>query len=1298
LQGILKSYLKKLTNLTSNNRAIYTPRLAADNGIDLIDLDFAVNRPAFDLLADVIVGKREIKLCNYIDSRDTVSNQLSRKLNKVYRKDRLITEERGARDLYIGYPFVHGTFPDGNPIRCPLLLFPVDLELQNGSQPYWKLVKRKDSSPTFNKSFLLAYAHFNKVKITDELLDLQLEEPFEDSLAFRNYLYAFIKDSPLEINFNSDLFVNKLQPFEALKKEDLQSRFTEGQLKLFSEAVLGFFPQAGSLLSGDYGDLIEAAHFEDFEKLFEAKNFEPSSLFKVKEENLLVPFAIDASQEQTIVSVKSGKSLVVQGPPGTGKSQLICNLVADYIARGKKVLVVCQKRAALDVVHARLGQADLQEFVGLVHDFRYDQKALYEQLSTQIDQISEYEVANNSLDAIWLEREFLHTCRNIDKISEELDSFKEALFDESVFGVSVKTLYLLSNPQEEKIPVADDAKGYNLTSLEELLKKYKRLSQYSKIVEKDGFEWKRRKSFSKWQPSDLAQMNAMILSIYSQVKTFDAKVAEQTLLNYSFEALYEWNIHLEKFQNINSLLKHNDVAKLFTGFLILDEKQIVKIQSLAKSIRKCMGTPMETTVDTTKLNNTEGKVTTVMEKFERIDKKFIWLLFSNDKSFIKKLLKTNNLELNQEGLAMLSQKLINRQKFEKYLIELQKITKIELPDHEIEIVSEHMRHVQTAVDVLELLNQIHGLSADLATIQMHAVKALQPLPGFISTTNQLDSEWEVYLTESQISKLIEQAEFANKLLKDLNHHFDSMVEYDAQLEALSPLEGEIFYKLIAKRSEDLITIARNSFYVSWIEEIERRFPLLRSASTPKMTQLENELQQLVSRKQTLSKDIVLLKTREQTYKNLEFNRLNNRITYRDLRHQATKKKKIWKLRKTIAEFKDEVFSLIPCWLASPETVSAIFPLEELFDLVIFDEASQCFAEKGIPSIIRGKQIAIVGDDKQLAPNDLYQPRWEDDDEEEAHPDLEIESLLNLAEKYLPQTMLMGHYRSLSPELIEFSNQHFYKGKLQLLPHYENINRNIPAIDFIKVDGTWEQNSNLVEAEAVAAKVLKLIKSQPEKEIGVVTFNAKQQELISDVMDHAFLESGLTKPEKLFIKNIENVQGDERDIIIFSIGYAPDKYGKMQMQFGSLNQAGGENRLNVAVTRSREKVIIISSIEPEQLRTEESKNEGPKLLKAYLEYAKNVSEGNFAHAATKTENYGPGIYLKQSLSHYTADALPFSDMAELFDGEYIKLIFTDDELYFKALSAKETFAYTPISLVSKQWKYERFFSRNFWLRH
>jgi hypothetical protein len=330
---------------------------------------------------------------------------------------------------------------------------------------------------------------------------------------------------------------------------------------------------------------------------------------------------------------------------------------------------------------------------------------------------------------------------------------------------------------------------------------------------------------------------------------------------------------------------------------------------------------------------------------------------------------------------------------------------------------------------------------------------------------------------------------------------------------------------------------------------------------------------------------------------------------------------------------------------------------------------------------------------------LYQVRW---DEEEEVPELEVNSLLELTERYVSSIYLQGHYRSRSLELIDFSNKNFYKGRLQLLPDRKEMNQHEPAIEYCKVEGIWENQVNRQEAEVVVARVMGLLEKYPEKEIGIVTFNAPQQMLVMDLLDQAL---GRELPSTIFVKNIENVQGDEKDVIIFSIGYAPDKKGKLAMQFGSLNALGGENRLNVAVTRAREKIILITSIWPEQLRTADLQNEGPKVLQRYLQFARDVHEGRFEPGTSYASHERAGWYLnsrlqqwgEKNLNGFTIEnnTLPFSDLSIRDSDQYVGIVLTDDARYKQALSVKDAHAYTPALLAQKNWNYRFVFSRNFW---
>lgn len=1313
-KNILRTYLRRLTNLTGNNRSILLLRLSAEQMIDVHDLNHLSSGKAFEVIAALMTGKSK-KLCQVLDSRVESSNEISRRLKRLQRIDKFIYEERGSNDLHVGWPFIRGKFTDGTLVRAPLLFFPVSLVLNNND---WVLQPREDAGISFNKSFLLAYAFYNKVELPEELLDTTFDDFDADSTVWRTELYQLLKDR-IEINFNPDNFRDELIKFEEFKRETFEANHRQGEIKLFPEAVLGIFPQAGSQLVPDYTYLMEAEAADDLEEFFvkraEPKLQEELQAENIKEEKLYTPFALDAWQENAIRAVKSGKSIVVQGPPGTGKSQLICNLLADSIASGKRALLVCQKRAALDIVFQRLHDIELGDFLGLVHDFRNDRKDILEKVARQIDKIDDYKIRNRSVDIIQMERRFFQLCRRIDQLTEELEEFRQTLYNERECGVSIKELYLNSDPHAEVINVKQEYPNFNFSALNEFLQKLKSYATYAAEFEQDDYVWRTRRSFVSL---GVADMKATI-NVLKDIPAYQDEIGEKV------EKIISTKLNLEDCESLLgreddilgmiSVLKDEETYRYFQIMLAEkdDETSMLWLSNMERVFMNCYqnGGP-EKTLPPDQLGKLQVALKQRMDARRSLIRLIYWELFSDHKYWIKRVLVANGLEYDKPGLRKLEEKLDSRLNLEHHLTALKtKTWLINIPtNYDAKIFKGWFERKKFAVRAKLIFNSIREVKDAINPQKLTRQEFLSIFHSLLSAVSGIPSkkfDWLNYLSPYQIRHLILNPPKQDHYIQTLKKDFDNLCEFDRIKQNLQPHEATVISKLNDQTGsweyEGLKSLFVNSLSLAWIDYIETKYPILRMVSSIKMEEMQTELRQLIKEKKKLSKEILLLRARERVYEQVEYNRLNNRITYRDLRHQAVKKKKIWPLRKVIKEYHDELFNLIPCWMASPESVSAIFPMHEVFDLVIFDEASQCFAERGIPAMYRGKQVVIAGDDKQLKPYELYQVRWDDEDEQ---PDSEVDSLLDLAERYFQRTYLQGHYRSQSPELIDFSNRHFYEGRLKLLPDRNIINKEEPAIEFIKVDGTWENNMNRAEAAAVVNKVLYYLKEFPGLELGVVTFNAPQQMLIMDILEDEAAKSGTPLPVSLFVKNIENVQGDEKDIIIFSVGYAPDAKGKMAMQFGSLNARGGENRLNVAITRAREKVVIISSIWPEQLRTDDSKNRGPKLLRSYLEFAREVQKGEFIpqlhFEVTQSDNW----YLKTKLKQwgeqkfpeltFDINALPLADICFRENKRYLGVILTDDESYLSSLSAKDVYAYTQEQLAKKHWDHRMIYSRNFWL--
>ncbi len=419
-------------------------------------------------------------------------------------------------------------------------------------------------------------------------------------------------------------------------------------------------------------------------------------------------------------------------------------------------------------------------------------------------------------------------------------------------------------------------------------------------------------------------------------------------------------------------------------------------------------------------------------------------------------------------------------------------------------------------------------------------------------------------------------------------------------------------------------------------------------------------------------------------------------------------------------------------------MSTILPLKRnLFDVVLFDEASQVFIENTIPSIYRGNRIVVAGDAKQLRPTTTFMKRYmgagsDDDLDLSTQAALEVESLLDLAVSRYSSSNITYHYRSKNEELIDFSNMAFYSGQLQIAP---NVSKNVrhKPIERIMVKGTWRDRRNMEEAQKVVELIKSILKTRKNKEtIGVITFNVEQETCIEDLIDKKCFDDvefrNLYLKEKsriengedvsLFVKNLENVQGDERDIIIFSIGYAKNEFGKINATFGSLSNEGGENRLNVAITRAKQKIYVVTSIEPEELKVDTSKHVGPKLLRSYLAYTRAVSNGNNEEVKTIWNSFGKATLAKPRLSNLLPIENQIAEKLEklgyktdvnlgnsnskisiaIYDkkkDKYLLGIETDEEVTKSSSSTLERDVFRNLFLKSKGWKVMRVWSRDWW---
>ncbi|MCA9138179.1 MAG: hypothetical protein KDB00_15515, partial [Planctomycetales bacterium] len=445
-----------------------------------------------------------------------------------------------------------------------------------------------------------------------------------------------------------------------------------------------------------------------------------------------------------------------------------------------------------------------------------------------------------------------------------------------------------------------------------------------------------------------------------------------------------------------------------------------------------------------------------------------------------------------------------------------------------------------------------------------------------------------------------------------------------------------------------------------------------------------------------------------------------------LRHQIGLKRPSKSIRELVAMMPEHFASLAPCLLMSPLSIAQYLPADQPpFDVVIFDEASQITTWDAIGAIARARQTIIVGDPKQLPPTNFFGKSDDDQDDEELEDyERDLESILDEAKASgLPTLQLNWHYRSRHESLIAFSNQHYYDNQLVTFPSPKTTDN---AVSFRYLpDSKYDRGktrTNLIEAQAIVAESIARMKEwlrlpeESRKTLGVVTFNSQQQTLIQDLFDAAQRDDPTLewyfsddRIEPTVVKNLENVQGDERDLMMFSITFGPDESGKVPLTFGALNRDGGERRLNVAVTRAREELLVFSSFSSEQLNVERSRSRGVADLKQFLAFAEkssyeftnsvnaNLHEQSSAillesAVAARLEERGWEVVQRVGVSGFR---IPLA-VRHPNDGEaYLAGIECDGATYRGSATARDRDKTRQVVLENLGWKILRVWSRDWW---
>ena len=1125
--------------------------------------------------------------------REEINRAVESEINKIKELKREVEEiekETGRYELFLGYPFVFGAIGQGSnktTIKAPLLLFPVKIELPDDSTA--ELRFNESEKIRINPALVFAYAQSKRISV--DQLELEFDELGE--LSSVEAVINRLKEAHIDIEFSS---TKSIYCYTKFKEPD-----DRGDLSLRYGAVLARFPLSNSIYN-DYSLLEKKKLTNDaIDELL--RTGKPKKQKKRKSEKKAASsYAIkmlDFAQAEVVRKVDEKGNMVIYGPPGTGKSQTIVNVITDAIAKEKKVLVVSQKKAALDVVFNRLGA--LNEKCMYISDESKEKRAFYERCF----EAHQREIDAPSPDVRALTDEYEELEEKIAREKALLDTIYETLNQKRPFGLSLSEMYSSSTT------IAKNTTDYQI---------------YTKLIE-----------------------NADMMALkYKELS----------------EALFA--------------IKGQELERLYYDFIEAKEKNpLIDL--------------MQPDIDIRTLSEVKGTLLNLQKSRKGYFNTFKYPYYRQVITHYKELSDLDTLD----DIVNLECKL----KYPKKLFKLKE--KREMREKFIETVEEVDKFASEYRFLLRVLTEDGYISViDNLLRGNHAYIRLvyDALDGYIAmrdVTNLLES-----LDKSKITIL--------------NFAYASSKNYQNYVEIIEKLpEIRIYHELIGYEETCKEELANMVDYQS----IRSKIAHLKSS------QLD------VAAKITSSKAT-------KNYKKL----YNDGKDNKDYLYQISKKQKFWPIRKTVEYYGGYILDLFPCWLLSPENVSSILPLtKNLFDIVIFDEASQVFIESTIPTIYRGKNIVVAGDAKQLRPSTTFMKRYLGADAEmqediSVQAALEVDSLLDLAVARYESANLTYHYRSHNSELIDFSNSAFYSSGLQIAPNISKNKLSRP-IERYMVNGKWIDRKNIPEAKKIVELLSEIFKTRKHNEsIGIITFNNEQQSCIADAIDkemakspefRSYMLSERNRIENgedtsIFIKNLENVQGDERDIIIFSIGYANNEQGKLYTNFGSLSAEGGENRLNVAITRAKTKIMVVTSIEPEALKVDGAKNLGPKLLKKYLFFVRAVSasrdsdvkailselnpeENTVTSPITKITPIEERIKERLLKLGYTVDMnlgnknnrISLAIYDEDTD-KYLVGVILDRDAYDSSSSTMERDVYKPMFLESRGWNLVRVWSRDWWL--
>jgi len=995
---------------------------------------------------------------------------------------------------------------------------------------------------------------------------------------------------------------------------------------------------------------------EDVCEIPEIDDLDPQSQFQILD--------ADASQQEAIEAVKCAKDMIIQGPPGTGKSQTIVNIISEAIAQDKKILFVSEKQAALTVVKRRLDEHQLGPFCLELHSKMASKDMVYRQFAdvlkllgveNQGNQAFDFEqlqsVKNNLIGALQLfqkpygqrqitPHQLFDELIALELIPDVPFTFDDFLtIDDAFLNKAQVQLGTIDDRAKALFPSLEKAapiqfKGFERNAKESFVRMLQQMRQTTNellsLCDQDRFKTWQTEKHRLLEQIQLNRSQAERLREKLQKATADewAPVSDSLgILALKDQAiLSQYNRALERIQPVsNEILKDvNAFSSLIGASTLAEHASVDDLDALCDFLSR------------TKIEILNLDLNRLIELWNTRYHSFFGRLFGGfrkNSAIIGESFRNPADKGHKDIPAHLNQ----ARQIRKWLD-----SRIRFSDKGIlPIIRQIQSHLGELKNALSELHEGGERLADLLNSQLIRVEMSQPAH---NTAND-ESLYQWY-------EAVHQHYGALMDLKDhsLGYYHWAQADTDSQLDAQAFREDLDDLLAIMDRLteiEDLqntcaglkelglknfihnvirTDIPTEHYYLCFKKGIDRAF--IEHIYSQSESLYFFKSQDYWRDKETFKQlDVLQLKNnrRRIAQKRIDLNPKYDFLRECDSDLSRLKReimKKRWKMpiRKLFAAIPRLVQMLKPCMLMSPLSVSHFLDSSKIqFDLVVFDEASQVFPEDAVGSIMRAKQVVVVGDNKQLPPTaffkntDYEMDRLED---EEDYFAVNLESILDEASVIgIEHKSLLWHYRSRNEQLIHFSNHHFYDGHLVTFPsnHYDDGDYGV-YLDYLP-GGVYDRGktrTNPSEVQRITEIVMAFAKTHPDKSLGIVTFNEAQKDAITERIENARLSDQTCEAffndernEPFFVKNLESVQGDERDVIVFSIGYGKDASGRMTYNFGPLNREGGERRLNVAVTRAREKVVVVSSITYRDIPPD--KAHGVKYLREYLMFAENPME-------------------------------------------------------------------------------------------